>query len=128
MSRRHPPESRTPRESLPLFDPVSPASERGHEAARAAANRATSIDAGWKRDALAAVKDHCLRFQEFLAEHVPIVMPEGADRRAMGSVMQDAVRAGYCEANGYAPAVSSNSSPKTKWKSLIYANHGGSHA
>jgi hypothetical protein len=37
-------------------------------------------------------------------------------------------RAGYCEANGYAPAVSSNSSPKTKWKSLIYANHGGSHA
>jgi len=99
---------------------VADARDRGHEGAERAASRASKIDPGWKASALEAVREHCQSFEFFLAEDVPIDMPEGTDRRAVGAVMQAASRAGLCVADGYAPAATSNASPKTRWRSLIY--------
>jgi hypothetical protein len=103
----------------PLFT-IPAAREQGHSAARAAADRASRLDSDWKRAAVEAVKDHATRNREMLAEHVRIVIPEGADRRAVGHVFREAQRLGYVRADGYAPAASSNGSPKCRWRSLIY--------
>jgi len=105
----------------PLFaDPVKSARDRGHRGARQAASRASKIDAGWRSEALAAVREHARRYPSFLSEHVRVHIPDGADRRALGHIVKEAERLGWIKADGFAPAASSNGSPKTAWKSLIY--------
>ena len=121
--KRHAPEDRAPDTGPgPLFDssPVSTARAAGHAGAEAAAKRAGRLDGEWKHAALEAVKEHARRNRAMLAEHVRIELPTGADRRAIGHVFREAQRLGYVRADGFAPAVSSNSSPKTLWASLIY--------
>lgn len=119
MKRRAPEELED--DGGPLFaDPVKSARDRGHRGARQAASRASKIDPGWRSEALAAVRAHCRRNQTLLSEHVAIPIPVGGDRRAIGAVMREAERLGYIVADGHAPAVSSNSSMKVRWKSLIY--------
>ena len=120
--KRHAPEDRSPKEFLPLFDsaPVETARARGHAGARAAAKRAARVEPAWKAEALAAVREHARRNEVFLSEHVAVPIPSGCDRRAIGHVMKEAERLGYVRADGYAPAVSSNGSPKCRWRSLVY--------
>lgn len=45
-------------------------------------------------------------------------LPTPPDKRAWGAVISKASRAGFIEKAGYAPAVSSNSSPKCLWRLL----------
>lgn len=119
MTRRYSPED-PDTEDLGMFAPVKEAREKGHRSARAAAGKAGRIDAGWKSEALAAVREHARRNARFLSEHVAVSIPEGADRRALGHVVKEAERLGWIEADGFGAATSSNGSPKTAWKSLIY--------
>ena len=126
--KRHPPEE--PRESAgPLFDSLPPATaarKRGHAAARAAADLASSIDHGWQSDALAAIVEYARTHRTFLTEQArkSIAIPEGADPRAIGHVVKQAARLGFIVASGHASAVSSNGTPKVLWRSLVYE---GSH-
>lgn len=97
--------------------------ERGIERA---ITHAVRIDPEWRRRALQAVALFARHHAFFLTEDLRAqVEDEGAlplppDGRAFGAVMQDAARAGYIIADGYAPANSSNRSPKVRWRSLIF--------
>lgn len=80
----------------------------------------------WCDSFVAAVKSKALRFPSFLAEDVLEVCPapHGVNPKATGGLMHRAAALGYVRADGYAPANSSNRSPKTLWKSLIYRGGG----
>jgi len=121
MTRRHGPEDFDGDDNdAPLFASVDAARAKGHAAAGHAASKAARIEPGWKQAALETVRSFALRTENFLSEHVPFEIPLGADRRALGSIMKEAERLGYIRADGAAPAVSSNSSLKTRWRSLIF--------
>lgn len=122
--KRHPPEEQRVSSSAgPLFDAVDQvanARARGHAAADAAADRAETLERGWRARAIEAVRAHAARHEHFLAEDIALEIPEGADGRGTGSIVQAAARLGICVKDGYAPARTSNGTPKTYWKSLIY--------
>jgi hypothetical protein len=100
--------------------PLFAARKHGHEAARAAAERASRIEPAWKRAAIEAVRMHAQTHERFTAERVGMVVPASADHRASGHIMRAAAREGICVADGFAPTVSSRGSPKVLWRSLIY--------
>lgn len=77
---------------------------------------------GWEDDALAAVRRFAETHEHFIAEdaRATVELPEGVDGRAFGAVMQRARRDGLVVADGFAPANSSNRSPKVRWRSLVY--------
>ncbi len=123
--RRYPPESREPAESLPLFDGLASAEAARNARARAdagmaqAAERAERVEPGWRDGALEAVRRYALRHSHFMAEDVPLGIPSSADPRAAGAVFTDAMRRGWIAKAGYAPANTSNRSPKVLWASRI---------
>lgn len=124
MTKRMPPEEPRDRSSAgPLFDAVdqvAKARTRGHAAADAAADKAEKLERGWREQAIEAVRAHAARHEHFLAEDIRLPIPEGADGRGSGSIVQAAARLGICAKDGYAPARTSNGTPKVYWKSLIY--------
>lgn len=96
---------------------------RAELGATRAADKAQRLDPSWTDTALEAVRAHARDHEVFMAEdvvkHCP--MPQSADPRAWGSVLQSARRRGWIKPDGYAPANSSNRSPKVRWRSLICA-------
>jgi hypothetical protein len=76
----------------------------------------------WRRGALAYVREFAARAREpFLGEDVREFAQECGfddppDARAWGCVMRQAQREGIVKSCGYAPAHSSNGSPKCLWK------------
>lgn len=111
-----------------LLDFIEKAQAAALEVARAraevgmerAADKAEKCERGWREQALDAVRRYAvLHAGPFLAEHIAIAVPPEADRRAIGSVMQEAGRRGWLKSEGWAPACSSNGSAKRRWKSLI---------
>ena len=105
--------------SLPL------ARERGHDAARASAQHADRVESQWSITALQALRTFCTIKRPgrgFLAEDcrrwaedVRGVTPP-PDARAWGHVMLKAKAEGLIVSAGYAPAKSSNGSPKVLWR------------
>lgn len=87
-----------------------------------AASRAHRHAPGWEDDAVEAVRRFALTHETFIAEdaRATIAIPDGVDGRAFGAVMQRARREGLIRADGYAPANSSNRSPKVRWRSLVF--------
>ena len=89
-----------------------------------AADKADRDHEGWQDDALAAVCKYLAQHPDrpFLAEEVRawcettgvIAAPE--NERAWGAVMRRAAKDGYICKVGYAPARSSNLSPKVLWE------------
>ncbi len=106
----------------PLLDYIGQVEARSRADAgmSRAARRAEKVEPGWKAGALEAVRAYALSHELFLAEHVRLHVPHDADRRAVGAVLQSAQRRGWIKRDGYAPACSSNGSPKVRWRSLIY--------
>jgi len=95
--------------------------DRGHSAARAAADKAEDCAPGWIDIAARQLLSYALRAAEpFTIEQARrecMETPEGADARSWGHVTRLAVRMGWIEATGgYAPAVSSNGSPKRLYR------------
>lgn len=83
---------------------------------------ADHADDAWRERAIGYVRLHAAVHAEFLAEDVRAVaehdgLPPPPDGRAWGSVMQTAARRGIVKRVGYAPARSSNLSPKVLWGS-----------
>lgn len=79
----------------------------------------------WRERALGYVKLHALCTRQFLTEHVRNMatldgLEAPPDGRAWGSVMQVAARQKVIVRKGFAPARSSNMSPKVLWESLIF--------
>lgn len=79
---------------------------------------------GWKERALAYVREYAASHQHMMCEHCRIFaeldgLERPHDERAWGGIMRTAAHRGIIQADGYAPAVSSNLSPKRYWKSLI---------
>ena len=109
------------------FDPAVRASVRGEMAALSSASKAERLAPGWQERALDSVRFWALHHETFLAEDVRhmIEIPESADPRAIGHVLRRARAAGICRADGYAPANSSNRSPKVRWRSLVYCQERG---
>lgn len=85
-----------------------------------AASRASKIDPAWRAAAASALRKHAETHQRFMAEDLRGLVPPNADRRAMGAVITDARRAGLIVRDGWAPAATSNCSPKPVWKSQVY--------
>lgn len=87
-----------------------------------AADHADRVSPEWKAKALAQVKAYAALHPHFLAEHARGFaeangLPAAVEPRAWGNVMRCAAFAGFIVADGYAPANSSNRSPKTLWRS-----------
>ena len=78
---------------------------------------------GWTDIALNAVIEFAKSHEHFLTEEVREYchefVPEPRDARAWGAVIRRAVKTNIIVRSGYAPARSSNLSPKPLWKSLI---------
>ena len=98
--------------------------DRGHSAARAAAEKAEEVAPGWTQ--IAAIQ--VLRFAQKATEPFTIeqaraecmLTPAGADARSWGHVTRLAVRKGWIEPTGeYAPAASSNGSPKRLYRLAV---------
>lgn len=95
--------------------------DRGHSAARAAADKADEIAPGWMETAAQQLFMYAVRSREpFTIEQARqecMPTPEGADARSWGHVTRLAVRRGWIEVTGgYAPAASSNGSPKRLYR------------
>lgn len=92
--------------------------------ARAAAH-AEADAPGWIEKAVAFVHRHATMHQTFMTEDVRAEADSWPrlkvdEPRAWGPVLQLAARRRYIEKAGYAPAASSNRSPKVQWRSLVY--------
>lgn len=79
----------------------------------------------WSRAALVFVRRYASLNQWFMTEELRAWahnagFPRPPNAKAWGAVMQAAQRAGIVIADGYAPANSSNRSPKVRWKSLTF--------
>ena len=120
-------------EQLPLrYSSIGPltadeiASVRRDRGIHRAASHARSRDPEWQIKALAFVRLYAKYNAVFMAEDVRAVSEAGGlraptDPRAWGAVLQEAKRHRIVAACGYAPANSSNRSPKVRWSSLICA-------
>jgi len=95
--------------------------ERGHEAAQAAAEKADEIEPGWIETAASQLYSYALSnpnsFTIDRARKECMPTPEGADARSWGHVTRLAVKRGWIEpTGGYAPAASSNGTPKRLYR------------
>lgn len=112
----------------PLLDFDAPPARAASEARRElgvsrAATAARRNAPGWEDAAVAAVRAFALTHDAFVAEDVreTFATPAEVDGRAFGHVMRRAAREGIVRKDGYAPANSSNRSPKVRWRSLVFA-------
>lgn len=83
---------------------------------------AASSGDDWQDAALASLHQYALTHERFLTEEARAdadQLPDWVDGRAWGQVVRRAVRLGWIERAGFAPARSSNLSPKPLWRSLI---------
>lgn len=89
-----------------------------------AARHATRIDPEWLEKAFAFVRQYAENHDRFLTEDIRAasrgVVPVTENEKAWGAVMQRAARAGVLAPAGYAPAKTSNCSPKVLWRSLAH--------
>lgn len=85
--------------------------------------RADKETGGWADLAYGKVVEFASRNREFLTEDLRACLddyfPHPQDGRAWGSVMRRAARNKIIRRKGYAPARSSNLSPKPLWESLL---------
>lgn len=113
---------------IPLSRPAASfvrrdAERRRDDGIRNAIRRADRTDEGWSASARAALLEFLAKQGRapFLAESVRTwaeskgIVRAPTDGRAWGHVMQAAKRNGIVVACGYAPANSSNRSPKVQW-------------
>jgi hypothetical protein len=79
-------------------------------------------DPAFEERALDAVRRFAEQHLQFLAEDVRKVCatPENVNPKCWGPLFTRARNLGWIHPHGTAPANSSNRSPKTLWKSLIY--------
>jgi hypothetical protein len=86
------------------------------------ARRGERVSPGWETEAVAHVRAYALKHERFLAEDVRsgFPTPEGVDGRAWGAVLKRAQSLGIVRTDGFAPANSSNRSPKVRWLSLVF--------
>lgn len=99
------------------------AKERRDRGIGSATNHAAAISPDWSARALQWVRLYAVTHELFLAEDVRAEAETDGfavppDARAWGGVMRRAAREGVIESHGYAPASSSNLSPKVLWRSL----------
>lgn len=77
----------------------------------------------WQDRAVGFVRRYARLYPRMLAENVRAMADANGfaspSNKAWGPVMQRAAREGIIKADGYAPANSSNRSPKTQWRSLL---------
>lgn len=98
------------------------ASEKGHAAAKASADRADREINDWTSKATAFFQEYAfLSVDSFLTEEARHYaeskgLPSPPDGRAWGHIAQAAKRAGIIVSVGFGPAQSSNGSPKVLWK------------
>lgn len=112
---------------MPLLDFIERAHAAELEAARVraevgmerAADHAERVEHGWRDAALEVVRQYAQTHARFLTEHVGMYVPSSADRRACGSIMQEASRRGWIRKDGYGAACTSNGTMKVAWASLI---------
>ncbi len=88
-------------------------------------NHAEANSPGWQDEAAALLQQFVngRRFagrsfmaEDFVAWASQIGLEDPPDKRAFGAVIQRAARAGVIRKVGYAPAKSSNLSPKVQWR------------
>jgi hypothetical protein len=93
-----------------------------------AVDHADRVTDGWREIAISHVDDYARKRDTFLAEDVIAAsagkVPEPPTRKAWGAVIQRAAREGIIEKIGFAPAKTSNCSPKVLWRSRIGVAHG----
>ena len=113
-------------DDCPLFAfQAQAARDRAELGLTRAAAKAERIEPGWRTEALRALRAHALAHEHFMMEDVPFSVPSEADRRAVGVVAREAKRLGWIAADGWAPANTSNRSPKVRWRSLLKRAGGG---
>src|SRR5690348_6972445 len=105
-----------------MTDSVSAAIERRDTGMARSADHANAVEESWTARALKMVRTFIITHRDpFLTEQVRGFaekqgLPTPPDARAWGHVISTAARKGYIDKVGYAPALSSNHSPKVQWR------------
>ena len=90
-----------------------------------AAEHADSDTPGWTKiayeflEACAGVRQHPFLAEDVLEMAAAAHLPPPPDSRAWGAIFRRAARKGVIAKAGYAPAKTSNCSPKVLWRSLV---------
>lgn len=103
-----------------LFDPRYLAEAKAEDGIQRAGDHADAEEPGWTDIAAEEIRDYARSTGEpFLIEDVVAISRAGPppDGRAWGAATRKASRAGWIVRIGYAPANSSNRSPKCLWAS-----------
>jgi hypothetical protein len=112
-----------------LQSAIDRARARARAGAEAAAGHAeAAVLPDWTARAVGFVRLYALTHRSMRCEHVRIFaevdgFPAPPDKRAWGHAMQRAVAEGVIAADGFEAAVTSNGSPKVKWKSLLFTGY-----
>jgi hypothetical protein len=105
-----------------MQDDLFSASEKGHAAAQASAERADREIDDWTLKAVALFAEYASRsFDPFLTEEARVFaeshgLPSPPDGRAWGHIAKRCQRDGTIISAGFGAAKSSNGSPKVLWK------------
>lgn len=108
----------------PEPEPVQTARTRGHRAADACAAKADTVLDGWTQTASEYLQQFAWRqhrldtwlMEDARAWAYAEGLAQPPDARAWGAVVRKVEASGLIEACGYAPAKSSNGSPKVQWR------------
>lgn len=104
-----------------LFDPREIATARADDGVQRAGDHADSEEPGWTDIAADEIREYAQQASGgFLIEDVVANSRAGTppDGRAWGAATRKAVKAGWIVRIGYAPANSSNRSPKCLWAAV----------
>jgi len=109
-----------------LQSAIERARARGHAGAEAAAEHADLVHSNWTERAITYIHLYARQHPYLRCEHCRVWaehdgLPPPTDKRAWGWAIQEARRQGLIEPAGYEAAISSNGSPKVRWKSLVYS-------
>lgn len=90
-----------------------------------AVDHAETVKVGWQREAFERFRRYAERHEVFLTEDVleanpDFTVPPQCDKRAWGAVARAAAKQGIVAKEGYAPAKTSNLSPKPLWRSRLF--------
>jgi hypothetical protein len=105
-----------------MQDDLFSASEKGHAAAQASAERADREIDDWTQKAVALFAEYASRsFDPFLTEEARVFaeshgLPSPPDGRAWGHIAKRCQRDGTIISAGFGAAKSSNGSPKVLWR------------
>lgn len=113
------------RQRQSIVPTVREARAKADKGIKESADHADRVSSDWKILAIGYVLEHARSNEYMLTEDVrerahADGFEAAPDDRAWGYIMRASAKCAFIKSDGYAPAKSSNMSPKVRWKSLVF--------